>query len=113
MTCTNGRKSIMDKTIRDGKVAVLVSYGYGAGFSTWNSVEGIEFEPIVVGMIEQEKSDEEIQSYLDDEYSEGYWGGVEGLRVEWLKEGTEFIIDEYDGSEHIEYKEIDNKWTVA
>ena len=26
----------MEKIIEDGKVAVLVSKGYGAGWSTWN-----------------------------------------------------------------------------
>ena len=26
----------IEKVVRDGKVAVLVSPGYGAGWSTWN-----------------------------------------------------------------------------
>lgn len=103
----------MNKVIKDGKVGVLVSYGYGAGFSTWaQEYPGIEFEPIVIGMLEEGKSEEEITKYLDEEYPEAYWGGVDGLKVEWLKEGTEFKITEYDGAEGIEYKE-DNYWKVA
>ena len=27
----------MNKVIRDGKVAVLISYGFGAGFYTWGA----------------------------------------------------------------------------
>ena len=29
----------MTKCIRDGKVAILYSPGYGAGWSTWNDLE--------------------------------------------------------------------------
>ena len=31
----------MEKIIRDGKVAVAVSYGFGAGWSTWNDIKSI------------------------------------------------------------------------
>jgi len=103
---------MIDKCIKDGMVGVLVSGGYGAGFSTWNSIEGIEFEPHVIQMLEDEKSEEEITKYLEEEYPEGYWGGVEGLEVVWLKPGTEFKITEYDGAEGIEYKE-NEYWKVA
>ena len=43
----------MDKVIRDGKVAVLVSYGYGAGWSTWNSArsDSLLFDPDIVQMV--------------------------------------------------------------
>lgn len=103
---------MIDKCIKDGMVGVLISYGYGAGFSTWNSIEGIEFEPHVIQMIEEGKSEEDIISYLEGVYPEAYWGGVEGLNVIWLKQGTEFKITEYDGTESIEFKE-DNYWKVA
>jgi len=104
---------MINKVIKDGMVGVLVSGGYGAGFSTWNSQEPeIMFEPIVIGMLEQEKSEEEITKYLEEEYPEGYWGGVDGLTVIWLKQGTEFNITEYDGAEGIEYKESEY-WKVA
>ena len=104
---------MIDKCIKDGMVGVLVSGGYGAGFSTWApEYPGIEFEPIVIGMLEQEKSTQEIQEYLDEEYPKAYWGGVNGLTVIWLKQGTEFNITEYDGAEGIEYKE-NEYWKVA
>ena len=32
----------MEKIVRDGKVAVAVSYGFGAGWSTWNEVNPMD-----------------------------------------------------------------------
>ena len=41
-----------------------------------------------------------------------YPGGADGLRIEWLQEGTRFRIDEYDGSENI-VTEHDQEWLTA
>ena len=32
----------MEKIVRDGMVAVAVSYGYGAGWSTWNDIDPMD-----------------------------------------------------------------------
>jgi hypothetical protein len=37
---------------------------------------------------------------------------MKDLKVEWIPEGTLFKVNEYDGSESIEYKEND-QWMVA
>jgi hypothetical protein len=103
----------MNKLIRDGNVAVLVSGGYGAGFSTWcYDVEGIEFEPTVAQMVLDEVDNEEILEYLDKTYPDNYWGGIDGLYVHWVPEGTKFVIEEYDGSESLMTPD-DYDWRVA
>jgi len=93
----------MEKVIKDGQVAVLVSYGYGAGWYSWNTEhKELLFNPKLVEMVEQGKRNE-----IDDEWVienlgiDVYTGGSEGLAVEWLPEGTAFTIKDYDGSEYL------------
>ena len=60
----------MNKVIRDGKVAVLVSPGFGAGWSTWSYVGEEDyrnfmlFDSTLVTMVEREDSVEAIESYV-------------------------------------------------
>lgn len=115
------------KAIRDGRVAVLYSPGFGAGWSTWNSIreggDALLFDPSIVYMVEEmnKLEDEDslrkdwlqnIVDYCAKTYPDCYTGGVDDLRVEWIPQGTMFKINEYDGSESIEYKENDY-WKVA
>jgi len=89
------------KVVKNGMVAVCISPGFGAGWSTWEEVS--PFEPKVVDMIlagRQKDIDKEwckTQLGLDNVYC----GGAEDLEVVWIKEGEEFYIDEYDGAESI------------
>ena len=94
----------MNKLIRDGKVAVLVSPGYGAGWSSWNpdTVE-LLFDPAIVELVEHNKW-EELDVYVKLKYPGIYNGGMRDLEIEWLPVGTEFIIKEHDGAETIEIK---------
>ena len=49
----------MKKIIRDGKVAVLYSPGFGAGWSTWNQeLPELVFNPVIVDLVEKEQWDE-------------------------------------------------------
>lgn len=115
------------KAIRDGRVAVLYSPGYGAGWSTWNSIregsEALLFDPSIVYMVEEmNKLSEEdpirkdwltnIRDYCERTYPDCYLGGADDLQIEWIMRGVPFKINEYDGSESIEYKE-NNQWMVA
>lgn len=114
-------KKKMKKLIRDGKVAVLVSPGFGAGWSTWSSIRGhgtdLVFEPTVAALVEDrdagnitdEQLVELVEAYCEKTYgkNEVYCGGVEDLKIVWVPEGTLFKINEYDGSESIEFKEND------
>jgi hypothetical protein len=102
----------MNKLIKDGKVAVLYSPGFGAGWYTWNyKYPEIIFDPAIVKLVEKEKW-AELDTYVTLKYPEIYKGGMTDLQVEWIPEGTEFKVTEYDGSESIEYKENES-WMIA
>jgi hypothetical protein len=108
----------MNKVIRDGKVAVLVSPGYGAGWSTWSySVEEDDpgfmmFDPTLVDMVERGASAEEIEAYVKSKHPDTYCGGADDLTIQWLPVGTAFRIHEYDGSESVEIRD-DMDWKIA
>jgi hypothetical protein len=92
----------MDRVIRDGRVAVLYSPGYGAGWSTWASDElagRVVFDPAVVAWVESGKDGDVPVDQYGDEYL--YTGGAAQLEIEWVPVGTQFRIHEYDGSEHV------------
>ena len=100
----------MNKVIRDGKVAVLISPGYGAGWSSWNNSEDV-FLPEIVKLVEN-KQQHLILDKMNQLGYTGYYGGYNDLKIEWVDVGTRFRITEYDGSEGIEY-ENDCVWIVA
>jgi hypothetical protein len=101
----------MEKVIKDGKVAVLVSHGYGGGFYTWGAPIEAIFDPILVDLIENFKIQEAID-YVLKTYPDAYEGGVKDLDIEWIPEGTKFIINEYDGSESLQLMD-DTNWLTA
>jgi len=108
----------MNKVIRDGKVAVLVSPGYGAGWSTWayagdeDNRDFMLFDPTLVAMVERGDSVEAIESYVKSKHPNTYCGGADDLTIEWLPVGTAFRIHEYDGSESVEVRD-DMHWNIA
>jgi hypothetical protein len=103
----------MNKLIRDGYVAVLISGDYGAGWSTWNRGHpDMLFDPDIAQMILDEKSDDEIAAAAEAKWPDVYIGGLDGLAVQWIPVGTEFTVDEYDGFETISYKDQVH-WIVA
>ena len=93
----------LGKVVRDGKVAVLFSPGFGAGWSSWNSElgEDIIFDPTMVKYVE-EGNMKALQTYVAMKYPSAYAGGIDNLAIAWITEGTLFRIDEYDGNESIE-----------
>ena len=102
-----------EKVVKDGKVAVLVSGGYGAGWYSWNpSEDRLLFDPDVVKALLEGKSEKEIYDIAEKKYPDAYLGGVDGLQVEWVPVGTAFRIDEYDGSESLILEE-DETWLIA
>lgn len=131
----------MEKVIRDGKVGVLVSPGFGAGFSTWGYPTEAIFDPTLIDLVEEKYNmefvpnekggitqlkvwddpkyfkqyDELTQKMIDycqSKWPDEYSGGVGDLKVVWVSEGTKFQITEYDGSESIEFLE-DVNWITA
>lgn len=102
----------MEKVVRDGKVAVLVSGGYGAGWFSWNSgCPALLFDPELVAAVEAEDQPR-ILARAEEVCPDGYFGGADGLYVEWVPQGVAFKINEYDGSESLEERDGD-QWTVA
>ena len=96
----------MNKVIRDGKVAVLVSRGYGAGWSTWVADEYRDiylFHPTLIQMVEEGREREITEKWMEKELGleDVYTGDTDGLEIEWVPVGTKFVIDEYDGAESL------------
>lgn len=108
----------MNKVVVEGKVAVLVSLGYGGGWYTWNMEHGeaskeLLFHPTLVEMVAAGKRDQ-ITSELVKELIgiDIYDGGNGGLDIVWVPEGALFRIHEYDGSESIVFNHEED-WITA
>lgn len=92
----------MEKIERDGMVAVLVSPGFGAGWSTWNSEhrETLCMDAEIARAVLDGDIDKAV-AVAKQKCGDFYEGGARDLRVEWVKKGSAFEIDEYDGSESL------------
>ena len=103
----------MNKLIRDGQVAVIYSPGFGAGWSTWNSEYGDDllFDPGIADLV-LARAAEELEAYITLKYPNAYQGGVRSLEVKWVPEGTQFRIEEHDGSERVVLFDEDD-WITA
>ena len=103
----------MERCVRDGRVAVLVSPGFGAGWFSWHGIESLLFDPAVVKLVESGAEASVIQQYCEDRYGdEPYYGGAEDLVVQWVPVGARFRISDYDGSESLVYKS-EERWFIA
>lgn len=100
----------MDKLIRNNKVAVLYSPGYGAGWYSWNTnYPECLFLPEIVKLVEENKHNEInedlMKVLLKQENNKNFYfccAGADDLTIEWLEKNTHFDINEYDGSESIQ-----------
>lgn len=92
----------MQKVIRDGKVAVAYSPGYGAGWSTWHGYTELIFHPVIIEAIEAGIQNEITPDWIEEKlgFANAYCGGAEDLEIEWFPIGTKFAIKDYDGSEY-------------
>lgn len=114
---------MVDKVIRGDKVAVLISPGFGAGWTTWNQdhkdVEQMLYDPdIVNALLEYETADgknwmwkqclmkiKEIANAKYNQDPDDYYfdNGLRDVEVVWVQMGRKFIINEYDGAESIQF----------
>ena len=104
----------MEKFINEkGQVGVIVSAGFGAGWSTWNENQDyLCMNKTIVEMKLRKASADEVESHVKKEKGEEpYMGGWGSAEVEWVQKGTIFTINEYDGSEEI--KTSSSFFTVA
>lgn len=113
----------MEKYIKNNCVAVLVSHGYGAGWSTsiWGD-RNLAVDKRVVEFYLQHKDDKVYMDELCNGWRSGsnlvkevsklfkswgyentYFGGFGDIEIEWVPIGTAFRIQEDDGNEWIEY----------
>jgi hypothetical protein len=99
----------MNKVIRDGKVAVLYSPRYGAGWYSWNNTfPQCLFEPKIVEAIESGYDTAQLEKLAHELFGDDFYaGGARDLVIKWLPEGTPFRVHEYDGSETIKYADDD------
>ena len=93
---------------------VLISPGYGVGWSTWND-SGMAIDKDLIELFERGCTEDEManlcikKDYTDDP---PYMGGFENLEVVEVPMGCHFRVNEYDGSEYIDiYEEGD--WFYA
>lgn len=94
----------MEKVIRDGKVAVLISHGFGAGWYSWSrNNEALLFHHKLVEMVEQGKADQIDEDWVKENLGieDFYCGGASDLQIHWLPVGTAFQVEEYDGAESL------------
>ena len=115
----------------DGKVGVLISGGYGAGWSTWADSKDREFFLFDRGLVALaldkeaangpfdkttqwliEMNTEALEVYLKENGVDSFTGGWAGVYVKWMDQGTEFIVEEYDGSESLRYRDNED-WMSA
>lgn len=98
---------------------VLISPGYGAGWSTWNDPR-MAFDERLIKAFECGISEEDMRDLcVECGYSIGmycevppYMGGFKNLMVVEVPSGTMFRIREYDGYESVEMLDMDD-WYVA
>lgn len=107
----------VERYVKDGKVAVLVSPGYGAGWSTWEGKK-LAYDKRVVEFWLQYKDDEVFPEeaakklFYEWGYEDVFFGGFNQIKIVWLEPGTKFRITEYDGFESIETDDSVD-WCVA
>lgn len=98
---------------KNGEVGILVSHGFGAGWSTWNSDYGLDlaldkriiekFLELSSKGIDYKTAKKEMKEYLETVGYKGvYCGGLDGLTLEYVTVGTPIKINEYDGAESLE-----------
>lgn len=102
------------KVVRDGKVAVIYSPGFGSGWYSWNGDHReCLFDPEVVKMIEDGTVDQLATSeWCENRYGDEFYRGGQRLIIEWVDVGQVFKIHEYDGSERVEFATGDD-WIAA
>ncbi len=86
----------------EGQVGVLISPGFGAGWSTWCSdhAEALVFDSRLVDYVLL-NGNAGLGDYALSLGYDSYMGGADDVEVIWVDAGTRFVIEEYDRSESI------------
>lgn len=89
-----------ERLVKDGKVAVIISPGYGAGWSTWSSKYG-EAKLFCKEMAECILSGDGNRDEIAKRLFPDCYNSTEQLKVVWVEIGDRFKVEEHDGSERI------------
>jgi len=97
----------MEKHEENGKVAVLISPGYGAGWSTWNYEDDISEamlfdKDIIKLLLENPNATSEAATLAESKWPDCCVLGAKGLVVRWVCKGDQIRIRVYDGAESLE-----------
>lgn len=90
---------------------VLISPGFGAGFSTWNNSE-MAVDKDLIALFEKGCTEEEMETLCLEKGYDSYMGGFDQLEVIEVPQGCHFQIREYDGHESIQIFHA-NDWFYA
>lgn len=93
----------IERLYRDGKTAVLISPGYGYGWSSWNS-DNAEFllHDRLLCQYVLDRDYDKVRGRCDAVLGEDeVYGDLLDLVVVWVPTGAPFYVHEYDGSERI------------
>ena len=91
---------------------VLISPGYGAGWSTWNYRE-MATDKDLIELFEKGCTKAEMATLcVEKGYEDPYMGGFDQLAVAEVPSGVLWRVDEYDGSESIEIFDSDS-WSIS
>lgn len=92
----------MKKLERDGMVAVLISPGYGAGWSTWNPSheQTLCMDADIVQAVIDGDNKKAAEVALEKCPGICTLGAVD-LMVKWVPRNAVFEVREYDGSESL------------
>lgn len=104
----------------EGKIAVLVSPGYGAGWSTWDHTDLAYDKRIVeyilengVPKISEEQYNHVFENFIHSlGYENTYINGAYNLEIEWVEPGSYVRITEYDGSECLEVLDVERSYIL-
>lgn len=101
----------------EGMIAVLVSPGWGAGWSTWNDKRLAYDRRIVEYILEngalERYSTKAFESFVESlGYHNVYMGGAYQLKIEWIAPGFYVRINECDGSESLEVLDLERSYIL-
>jgi hypothetical protein len=100
----------MEKSlVIDGQVAVAISPGYGAGWSTWEDVSPLDGR---FNTLFHESKYDEAEKLCEQVGIESL-GIADEILIIWVPLGAKFIIREYDGHEWIELESDIDFFTAA
>ena len=107
----------MNKVIRNGRVAVIHSCDWGAGWYSWHGVEELLYLPQLVESLERPWSDTyetRTRPMLEKVLTEHnlQTNFIPDSVITWVPVGSRFFVSEYDGVETV-IREDEMKWITA